>query len=343
MLRISEIWRLRQSVDKDWRSPMADDVGELWGLPRGSALWWRSSSTHVFIVPSSPIWDGAVYLRFAPADTRQAEKIAISAQLMQAWANLGLGVVKPIPSLSGRLTETIETANGTTVAMLVPAAAGEDVSVDDLTISQAEAWGQALAELHQASLDSRSLQDSFQDGAFHVEAFRAPGQDAGERPASAARTAVRNGIQRVAEAIAQLDPATHSRGVCHGDFELDNIRFSPNGPVFFDSDEAHFGWFAGDVALAVRDLMGVTLGSRQRPRLLDAFLAGYRRRRLFTEEEERSLPLHSLAASGRLLIQLDRVLDAGWNPDEPEWIRDLHASIAEHRLWHHQRILAGEP
>ena len=127
-----------------------------------------------------------------------------------------------------------------------------------------------------------------------------------------------------------------------GDFELDNLRFGPDGPVFFDTDEAHEGGLAGDVALAVRDLTGVTPDSEPRPALLDAFLSGYRDIRTFTEEEEQALPLHSLAASARLVLSLEHVMDAGGREDEPEWVQDLHSSINGQQRWTCERLLRAQ-
>ncbi|WP_426226709.1 phosphotransferase enzyme family protein [Pseudarthrobacter sp. DSP2-3-2b1] len=144
-------------------------------------------------------------------------------------------------------------------------------------------------------------------------------------------------MREVAEEVAGLDSGQHSRGIWHGDFELDNIRFGPRGVTFFDTDEAHKGWFAGDVALAVRDLTGTTLGSREHPGLLAAFLAGYRSRRPFTAAEEASLPLHSLAASARLIRQLDSVVDVE-DDGQAQWVRELAASLREHQEWHRERL-----
>lgn len=138
--------------------------------------------------------------------------------------------------------------------------------------------------------------------------------------------------------MASLDSGQHSRGICHGDFELDNIRFGPGGVTFFDADEAHRGWFAGDVALAVRDLTGTTLDSRERPGLLAAFLTGYRSRRPFTAAEEASLPLHSLAASARLIRQLEGVVDVK-SDGQAQWVKELAASLREHQEWHRERLL----
>ena len=107
------------------------------------------------------------------------------------------------------------------------------------------------------------------------------------------------------------------------------------GATFFDADEAHAGWFAGDVAMAVRDLTGGTLDSVPRPSLLDAFLTGYRSQRAFTAEEERSLPLHSAAASLRLAVDVDAALADGSESAMP----DLREHLVDHREWHRRKVL----
>jgi Ser/Thr protein kinase RdoA (MazF antagonist) len=42
----------------------------------------------------------------------------------------------------------------------------------------------------------------------------------------------------------------------HGDFELDNIRFTDDAVAVFDFDEVRPGWAADDIALATRALRG---------------------------------------------------------------------------------------
>jgi Ser/Thr protein kinase RdoA (MazF antagonist) len=68
--------------------------------------------------------------------------------LLAGWAGHGLGAVHPIRSTSGQLRETVDTPDGRVVAMLVPTAAGAELSVDDLPAGQAAEWGAALAGLH---------------------------------------------------------------------------------------------------------------------------------------------------------------------------------------------------
>lgn len=269
----------------------------------------------------------------AEAAAMRSRDGALEPVAMQRWADAGVGVVRPAPSRSGALTRRIETEHGAVVAMLVPAARGKEVELDELTPHHAARWGAALARVH---------------------TVRPPAPPAGSgapepterRSARMARTmltdeAFARSVAEVAAATAALDPSTHTRGTIHGDFELDNLRFDGDETICFDADERREDWFAADVALAARDLTGVTLGSEPRPELLGAFLAGYRGVRTFTADEERSLPLFGRAASAVLVADLDEVLDLEEHIDDAEWLMELRASLGRHRQWHRARVLAS--
>jgi Ser/Thr protein kinase RdoA (MazF antagonist) len=326
MLPVDDIQRLGDTVDDQWRSPVADDVARRWGIAAGRARWLRSSSTHVFVVPAEAADVLPAYLRFAPLGSDAGRKLSVSAALMEAWARSGIRVVRPIVSVVGRLTEGVPTALGDMVAMLVPAAEGIELEVGELTEARAAEWGAALGRLHRdgfaevvGMVPGDALLDATQKHALDPELTRAG--------------------DRIAGGLRELDPRMHSRGVCHGDFELDNLRFGSDGPTFFDADEAHHGWFAGDVAMAVRDLAGVTLDAEPKPLLLAAFLAGYRSERQFTIEEEQSLSLHSAAASLRLTLEIEQSIGSGDGDGEPQSLRPLREALGRHADWHRGRVL----
>ncbi|MFC0678126.1 phosphotransferase enzyme family protein [Lysobacter korlensis] len=326
MLPLSEIQRISGTVDEQWRSPVADVVAECWGLPAGTARWLRSSATHVFVVPGTS--DGSrqhTFLRFAPEGAPAASRLAASAELMAGWARRGIRVVEPVPSVTGARAERVTTPIGRMVAMLVPAAEGDELAVDGLTEALASEWGAALAVLHR-------------DGGTPAQLFAVRDQP-NPRELSQGDPEFARACAAIVAAVERLDPRVHSRGTCHGDFELDNLRFGAAGLTFFDADEAHVGWHAGDVALAVRDLTGVTLGAVPRPVLLDAFLAGYRSVRAFSGHDERSLPLHSAAVSAHLVIDLRRALAAEPDDDGTDSLPELRAHLLEHLEWHHRRVL----
>ena len=241
MLKLSEIAHLRRTVDASWRSPVADAAASAWGLPAGAARFWRSSASHVFVVPAaSP--GGPAYLRFVPAGSAQALAMARAVETMHRWGDAGLPVTRPVPSSAGRLTEQVETEEGEVVAMLVPAAPGEELDLEELSPEQASLWGAALAQVHSTSV---SLEPA---------ASRTRPHHAGDLGDLRTDPGFARAATTIEAAVAALDTSTHGRGTLHGDFELDNLRFDAGRITFFDADETRSGWFAADVALAVRDL-----------------------------------------------------------------------------------------
>jgi Ser/Thr protein kinase RdoA (MazF antagonist) len=275
----------------------------------------------VFVVQHRPDGQSPLYLRFAPAALLAGRRLSASADTMAAWSRRGILVAHPLRSVAGALVERVATPLGPMSAMLVPAADGEKRDIEGLTEAGAAEWGAALGILHRdGSPGSRVPADG-----VAADLPLAPASDPELVEAAAAIRAALHG----------LDPSANVRGLCHGDFELDNLRFGPAGATCFDADEAHIGWFAGDVAIAARDLTGATLDSVPRPSLLHAFLSGYRSERPFTVEEERSLPLHSAAVSLRLVVDVDAALDDGSEATMP----DLRAHLAEHRAWHRRKVL----
>ncbi|CAM5406765.1 hypothetical protein SVIOM74S_02869 [Streptomyces violarus] len=144
MMPLTEIDRLKQTVSAAWDSPIADQVAAQWGYPAGTARWWRSSASHVFVLPD----DGRRrYLRFVPGSCRGPESLAVVAELMARLSDGGSAVVRPVAAESAALTVTVATGLGAMHAMVVEPAPGAEVDVSELTESRARQWGQALARV----------------------------------------------------------------------------------------------------------------------------------------------------------------------------------------------------
>jgi Ser/Thr protein kinase RdoA (MazF antagonist) len=141
MMPLTEIDRLKRTVTSAWESPVADQVAVAWGYPVGTAKWWRSSASHVFVLPDPR---GKRYLRFVPDAYRPAGAVEPVSVLMHRLAAGGAPVVSPVPTETGSLTATVPTALGTMHAVVVEAAAGHEIDAEDLTDDLAREWGRPL-------------------------------------------------------------------------------------------------------------------------------------------------------------------------------------------------------
>lgn len=291
MLRLSEIAAMKATVDDDWRSAVADCVGECWGLEAGKLLWWRSSSSHVFVTPEGADGRGVLYARFAPWGTPSGRRLSAGAARHAELAGRSAATARTVPSAQGKNLERVATPLGDMVATVVLRVEGEELDVDTLTPEQAFAWGDALAAFHGTSepVEPWSSEDSspFSGLAGHPD----------EEIADAAR--------RLDDAHRQLPLTPWVVG--HGDFELDNLRWQDERFVCFDLDESGPMLPALDIAAATGDLVGPT-GELDHPHVLECFLDGYAARSgQRVTPEDLTLPRAMLAA--RDLAALHGVLD----------------------------------
>jgi Ser/Thr protein kinase RdoA (MazF antagonist) len=337
VLPLSEIRAVHESVDDEWRSPVADAVAARWGIGPGVARYWRSSASHVFVVPPGADPRGVLYVRFVPAALRARAAVAVPAELLAALGPAD-GVVIPEPSLSGRLAETVHTPLGDVHAVVMPQAPGAELEVDELTTGQAAAWGAALARFHVASAPCAGIVA----GGLSSSGGTGLGLGAEEDPFTTLADMAAHGPDRSDDALAAAASRLAAswrqavvglpRGVLHGDFELDNLRFVDLDVVAFDADETSVGPYALDIAAAVRDLVGDegTFDAPRHPALLGAFLAGYGSTRALDDGEHAVLALGGAQVAARFLTQGRGVLDAGDGPDDPAWLTDLRARLVEH-------------
>lgn len=324
MMPLTEIDRLKQTVSEAWDSPVADQVAALWGYPAGTARWWRSSASHVFVLPDN---GRRRYLRFVPGSCRGPESLAVVAELMARLSDGGSAVVRPVAAESGALTMTVATGLGAMHAMVVEPAPGAEVDVSELTEARAWHWGRALARLHR---DAAGL------GADLPESF-AELPDVGELFADDAELV--EATARLADVMGELPRCEDRWGVGHGDFELDNMAWEEGGPIAYDFDEAALSWYAADIAFAVRDLTDPTgrpaAGHRAR---FDAFLDGYRSVRPFDDEDLGRLPLFAGLHAAASLVRITRALGEPARR-EPRWLSELRDELTAMARTHRQLVI----
>ncbi|WP_265522303.1 phosphotransferase enzyme family protein [Oerskovia flava] len=306
-----------------WESPVADQVAAAWGCSPGTAKWWRSSASHVFVLPDP---SGKRYLRFVPDSSRGAGPMAAVSTLMDRLAAGGAAVVRPVPAQTGTLIVTVPTTLGPMHAMMVDAAPGDELDVDDLTEDRARAWGRTLASMHDA----------------------AAGLETGLPVAFAELTGVPRwfaddpllvkAAARLSDRLAVLPRDRARFGVVHGDFELDNLAWDADRATAFDFDEAAVSWYAADIAYALRDLTGPD-GEPDAARrgLVQAFVAGYRSVRPLDDADLTNLRLFAGAHAACSLVRITHALSTP-NHDDPAWRAELRTRLTA--MAHSHRELA---
>lgn len=321
MLPLSHIAEIRETIDDEWRSPVADAVGERWGIPDGGLRFWRSSAVHVFVLPPGSDHRGVLYARFAPMDRPAGRKLERGARVHARLSEAGARVASLVRSRSGHVVERVNTPLGEMAACVLQRVNGEELDLDELEPESAAAWGTALAGFHQKAGDAAREVPPSSDPFAELT-----GRKADPQLATAART------------LGTLRAQEHEPLVIgHGDFELDNLRWSEGNPICFDLDETGAMPAAADVASAVRDLLGPRPGSPRHPELLAAFLDGYRQTTGHSTTPA-DLLLHQAAFAARQLVEAPAVMDV--EPDAGGWLGGLAVSLIRHYAEQRDIVLA---
>lgn len=269
----------------------------MWGYPAGTARFFRSSASHVFALETAT--GRSAFLRFVPARVVDRVAVEATATLMDRLASHGIGTVPARRSEAGRLVETVGEGGDRMHAMVVSAAEGQQIDVDDLLVETAGAWGAALARWHRdGSVAAADLW--LPDGADRIE--RAFAASAPDHELAAPIAVLRRWL-------ANLPRDANAYGLVHGDFELDNVAWSGQRPMCFDLDEAERSWFAADIASAIRDLAPDPRALAAEPTpLLAAFLDSYRQHRPDAAIDRRDLIGFTAVNAVRSIAQLAPVL-----------------------------------
>jgi Ser/Thr protein kinase RdoA (MazF antagonist) len=315
MMKLALMRRFFDTVDQRWASPLADQIAARWVAPGAKVRVLRASANFICRVEEG----GRVsFLRFNHAGERRAEEIGAELDFIRHVTARGIRAARPLPSLAGKLVESVPTELGTFHAVLFEALPGVEREFDELDLAGFERWGQALGQLHCASADFTSPE---RPGWAQRLAFA-------RREIPAVETAAQRELDRVEAELALLPAAPVDFGMIHYDFEQDNLCWQGDAIGSLDYDDCGPYWYAADIAYALRDLFhdrpaGVNPGE---PRL-QAFLRGYRSARPLGDEWLARLPLflrlHNLVAYARIT----RSLGSGPQPDEPVWLGGLRGKL----------------
>jgi homoserine kinase type II len=252
--------------------------------------------------------------------------VAWEAQLVGALAEGGVVTPPPRPARDGRRYAALPGAAAKWVSAF-PWCAGRHVGPGEVTPAIAEAFGAALARLHQVGLElpaawqRRSIYDHDHLVARYAQFSASPDP------------ALARAIAAIGEGLAAAEAATAARrgaphGIIHGDLFRDNVLWDAGRlTAILDFEQASGGSLAYDLAVCINDWCWD--GGFRRD-VAAALLAGYQRVRPLTAADREAFLIEVPAAATRFTITriTDVYLARVDNPD-----KDFRAFLARYDAW----------
>ena len=240
----------------------------LWGSDLGAARLVSAAEQSVYCVDGG---DRRFYVRLTPADVRARAAIEAEVELVGYFAERGLTVAAPVPSVRGAYVEALEGGTESVHATAFEEAAGDMFRYDPAADNRAHfrIRGRMLGRMHALSREYAHSKPA--------RAQRLPGWGDDRRLRDASRYVPPSddvfwAELRELEAWLNALPAdAASFGPIHGDFGVTNYRVTGDELTLFDFGDACRHWYAYDVAVSV-----YPYGERpERRTLLAATLEGY--------------------------------------------------------------------
>lgn len=268
----------------------------------------------------------------------ELDELESEAEVASELAERGLRVASAVRRRDGRYAGRLELPDGAVPALLFDEAPGRDVGAPSAV--QAEALGALLGRFHAATVraaDRRWRIDADALAGAPLRAVEAWLQRAGGDTAreAARRCAALVKLASEMVAIAWPDGEPLPLGLCHGDLQLENVRFDGARPTLFDLECCGTGPCAYDLACYWRRRIGLAPTDREPPRAeWDALLRGYEQTRALAPSERQAIP--ALATLRAIWVMaLPATPGITWGQD---WLLDLeyidaHVAMIE-RLAH---------
>ena len=214
-------------------------------------------------------------LKISHSLRRSAEQIAGEIDWIRHLAENGVTACPAVPSLGGRLLETLPSDSGYFTAVVFSMAPGRPADGDEWRSSLFERMGRMMGQMHQLSRTYTPASALWRRPEWHeetaglAEKFLAPDQQA--------IIDKFNASQSETHALSK-DPETY--GLIHCDFHRGNF-FVSNGAIhLFDFDDCQYSWFADDIAIALFYAVPHDCSSPAElafaETFMNHFLAGYR-------------------------------------------------------------------
>ncbi len=305
--------KVMDTVDSEWRSPLAEFILERWGYDHGSVLCLRASANFIFQFKK----DGKeYYLRFNDSCERDLDMIQAELRILQALNDPSLNVAQPVRSTNGSYVEAVETELGTFYAVVFEALRGKHYETTELNSQQIFLWGSSLGKLHEAFKQLPETYEmnrpTWKDRILTIkEILPSYDKEAYEE------------MDRLISWADRLNISKENYGLIHYDFELDNVVFEKDKIGILDFDDCSSYWYAADIIYALREIEVFSLESP----VIKTFIEGYQSETTLDldilHEYDGFIRLHKLISFAKII----RSVDIEESQEYPDWLINLREKL----------------
>lgn len=264
--------------------------------------FFRSSSNVVYWVKG----DGKIYfLRYTTEDERKPESILAEIDYINYLRNHGINVNKPVKTKSGQY---LIRDNGI-LAVLFERVEGKPLEDIELIPEICREWGRQLGKIHKLS-DSYNA-DMKRPGYKEVFKFIHPMLDED----------LIGKAHLLEESLDKLPKISQNYGLCHYDFEMDNVYYNEENGEFavIDFDDSMYNFYAIDI---MQVLMNIEEDIPHESQIWakEEFKKGYEEYKVLPDKEEMNLASKFILLNGYAKI----AYCLSYPPvDEPDWMEEL--------------------
>ena len=231
----------------------------------------------------------------------------------------GVRVLEPLPSINGRLYETLQDETGTWAAYAMKRIAGKTMPPKIWDPVFIQKWGALIGKLHRVTQNYPEWKHCIDP--ITSERILTWESEWESFLHLCLETEVREQWERIGEELKNLPIHRDSFGFIHNDPHLWNILVEGEKLTLIDFDVANHHWFVNDIAIACQHVLSMLSGGLGQPvhhrdRLVDflkEFLKGYQRENNLSKEWLNHLDL--FFAYRRILSY---IVTEDWRRTKPE-------------------------
>lgn len=279
-------------------------------------------------------------LRVTEANERKLAHAAFETKWTGYLSGRMAGVVKPLPSVNGRLFETAEAGGKQVLLTLQEKAPGRHVdpaNPGEFNESLFFRLGAVMGQMHRLTMDY--------PGNVYDPEFRWNGPHFWRKNLLIEDEEVRRGERRFLDELERLPMSRENFGIVHFDIHTDNFLADGPGLTIIDFEACQFNWYAADMASALFFLVQKGAGplstpEKERTRFAESCLVSYLKGYRETNAVDPwwigrvDLFMRYQMVDEYMAAQLSKP-QSGRAEDIRQW--------RQYRDWHRDRIVRNEP